>query len=645
MLKVQAQIFARLLLFSVAGFASPALSQSLPGWTLVWADEFIQAEGTSPNPAQWGYDTGGGGWGNNELQYYTSRTNNARIENGQLVIEARKENLGGRNFTSARLLTKGKSSWTYGRVEARIKIPQGQGIWPAFWMLGGNIDAVGWPTCGEIDIMENIGREPASVHGTIHGPGYSGGNGIGGAYPLPGAGAFADDFHVFAIEWETNRIRWYVDGQQFFTVTPNHLPSGTTWVFTQPQFLILNVAVGGNWPGDPDGTTTFPQRMTVDYVRVYTRSTASGCAVPPTITNLSPDDSALFRNPTHKLSFQAYSPCAEIATNGIQVRLNGVDVSSLLEIIGVATNRSASFSDLATNVLYFASITVTDVNGLSASKTRQFDTFNPDNFIWEAEDFDFSGGQFINHPIPSSTAKSNSYFGRVGQQNVDKLETSFDGGRLYRATDPVATLVATDFARQIFLDAIDAGDSNVKDYKVGYFYPGEWLNYTRTFPTGNYRIYGRLAGGAGATQLHLDRVTAGQGTTSQTTVRLGSFKFTGSDWQAFNSVPLTDADGVPVTASLNGHATLRIVATGGTDPNYFMLVPTLTPVLATAAKRGTNVLVSFASQAGLNYVVRYKNSLLDGHWQTLAKVMGDGAIKSLADPLTANRRFYQVVAE
>jgi len=242
------------------------------GWRLVWSDEFKQPNGSTPDPAKWGYDVGGNGWGNNELEYYTSRTNNARIEGGKLVIEARKESFGGKDITSARLLTKDKWAWTYGRIEARIQIPRGQGIWPAFWMLGTNIDSVPWPTCGEIDIMENIGKEPGTVHGTVHGPGYFGGNGIGGPFTLPGGKAFADNFHVFAIECETNRIRWFVDGQPYFSVTPARLPKNTQWVFNKSKFLILNLAVGGGWPGYPDAQTTFPQRMVVDYVRVYSRT-------------------------------------------------------------------------------------------------------------------------------------------------------------------------------------------------------------------------------------------------------------------------------------------------------------------------------------------------------------------------------------
>ncbi len=275
----------RILTFSIVcacALSLPAWSQSITAWSLVWSDEFNQPDGASPDPTKWTFDLGGNGWGNNELESYTSRTNNCRIENSRLVIEARAESYTGndgihRDYTSARLKTKGRSSWTYGRIEARIQIPRGQGIWPAFWMLGTNIDSVSWPNCGEIDLMENIGAEPSTVHGTIHGPGYSGGNGIGAAYTLPGSAKFADAFHVFTTEWQTNRIRWYVDGQLYFTVTPANLPGGASWVFSQPQFLLLNVAVGGYWPGNPDGTTTFPQQMLVDYVRVYAGTNVPAC--------------------------------------------------------------------------------------------------------------------------------------------------------------------------------------------------------------------------------------------------------------------------------------------------------------------------------------------------------------------------------
>ncbi len=236
---------------------------------LVWSDEFNQPDGSGVNLTKWSYETGGNGWGNNELEYYTDRTNNVRIEDGKLVIEARSENFGGKKYTSARLLTKNKFSWTYGRFEARIKIPRGQGIWPAFWMMGTNIGSANWPTCGEIDIMENIGKEPGTVHGTVHGPGYSGDAGIGGPATLPDGAIMADNFHVFAVDCEPDRITWLLDGRPYFSITPERLPQNRRWVFDQPKFLLLNLAVGGGWPGYPDATSTFPQQMIVDYVRVY----------------------------------------------------------------------------------------------------------------------------------------------------------------------------------------------------------------------------------------------------------------------------------------------------------------------------------------------------------------------------------------
>ncbi len=244
-------------------------------WKLVWSDEFNGTDGSAPDSSKWGYDLGGWGWGNNELETYTSRTQNSQQSGGNLVITAVNETFTGtdgiaRNYTSARLLTKGKFTQQYGRIEARIKIPFGQGIWPAFWMLGSNIDTTPWPNCGEIDIMENIGKEPTTVHGTIHGPGYSGANGIGGPYSLS-QGKFADDFHVYAVEWEPTAIRFYVDENLYKTITPSDIPQGTTWAYDHPFFIILNVAVGGGWPGNPDGTTTFPQKMLVDYVRVYSK--------------------------------------------------------------------------------------------------------------------------------------------------------------------------------------------------------------------------------------------------------------------------------------------------------------------------------------------------------------------------------------
>ena len=253
------------IIFIGAGMGGSGLAaRAVNPWRLVWADEFQQADGSAPDPAKWVHDLGGGVWGNNELQIYTGHRLNSRIEGGKLIIEARKETMTGsdgikRDYTSARLKTFGKASWTLGRMEARIKVPSGRGIWPAFWMLGTNLNTVDWPACGEIDIMENIGRESATVHGTVHGPGYSGAGGIGGAYTLTNGVtnrvALADGFHRFSIEWEPARIRWFLDDQLYFTVTPTNLPPGKQWVFNHDQFLLLNVAVGGDWPGNPDEKT------------------------------------------------------------------------------------------------------------------------------------------------------------------------------------------------------------------------------------------------------------------------------------------------------------------------------------------------------------------------------------------------------
>lgn len=271
----------RVVVFLAACLLLWSTASAIPkGWSLTWSDEFKGPKGSPVDSSKWSFDIGGGGWGNNELQTYTNRLVNARLEDGVLVITAIKENHSGldsilRGYTSARLLTKKKFTQTYGRFEARLKVPYGQGIWPAFWMLGDDIDSAGWPGCGEIDIMEHIGKEPSRVFGTLHGPGYSGANGISAWYSLPSRRKFAVDYHVFAVEWEQDVIRFYVDGRLYKTRTPADLPPGKAWVFNHPFFLILNVAVGGDWPGKPDATTVFPQQMLVDYVRVYKRSTPS----------------------------------------------------------------------------------------------------------------------------------------------------------------------------------------------------------------------------------------------------------------------------------------------------------------------------------------------------------------------------------
>lgn len=237
-----------------------------PGFpNLVWSDEF---GGSSINAANWGFDLGGGGWGNNELQNYTNRSVNARIENGTLVVEARRENLGGNAFTSARLKTQGKQSFGINTwVEARINAPEGQGVWPAFWMLGNSITTIGWPSCGEIDIMEIQGQNPFRNFGTIHWANPSGGHvSFGGMFNS--SSSLSAGFHTFAISRTATTIRWYVDRIQYAEA---NIANGvnSTAEFQGPFFIILNVAVGGNFVGSPDGSTVFPQQMQVDWVRVW----------------------------------------------------------------------------------------------------------------------------------------------------------------------------------------------------------------------------------------------------------------------------------------------------------------------------------------------------------------------------------------
>jgi beta-glucanase (GH16 family) len=245
----------------------PVPDNSDAAWELVWNDEFNADAGTPINDAYWTCEIGGHGWGNAQLEYDTDRVENVAQDGaGHLVITARAESYRGNTHTSARCNTRAKVEFTYGKIEARINLPQGQGIWPAFWMLGADFGEVGWPDCGEIDIMEYIGREPQTIYGTIHGPGYSGASGIGSSRRFNID--VADDYHVFGIEWGPNIIRWHIDGRLFYTVTPNTL-GGREWVFDHDFYLIINVAVGGYWPGNPDDTTEFPQRMLIDWIRVY----------------------------------------------------------------------------------------------------------------------------------------------------------------------------------------------------------------------------------------------------------------------------------------------------------------------------------------------------------------------------------------
>ncbi|MBP8238875.1 MAG: glycoside hydrolase family 16 protein [Saprospiraceae bacterium] len=259
-----------LLLITLMGCTADDFQKLEPrNWQLVWSDDFDGAAGTLPDASKWAYDlgTGQGGWGNQELQSYTNNPANVSLDgNGNLVITAIRA---GNTFTSARVKTQGLFTQQYGRFEARMKTPYGPGIWPAFWMLGANIETVNWPQCGEIDIMELRGQEPNVIAGTLHGPGYSGGNAVTKKFGLTNS-RFDAEYHIFAVEWDENKIDFFVDDFLYQRLERSDV-SGE-WVYDNPFFMILNIAVGGNYVGFPTAQTPFPQRMIIDYVKVYQES-------------------------------------------------------------------------------------------------------------------------------------------------------------------------------------------------------------------------------------------------------------------------------------------------------------------------------------------------------------------------------------
>lgn len=252
------------LLTDNTGYTTPL---SYPGYTLVWSDEF---SGNSLDLNVWNQETGNGsgGWGNNELESYTNSPKNTFLSNGNLIIEARKENSGNFNYTSGRMTTQTKKVFKFGRIDIRAKLPVGKGLWPALWMLGTNINTAGWPACGEIDIMELIGKSPSTVYGTLHWSNADGSHNSKGANLALTTGDYSQQFHVFSIVWKQNDIQWYIDDQKYLEVTSADF-GNASYPFNADQFFIFNVAVGGNWPGSPDPATEFPQRMFVDYVRVF----------------------------------------------------------------------------------------------------------------------------------------------------------------------------------------------------------------------------------------------------------------------------------------------------------------------------------------------------------------------------------------
>lgn len=263
------------MLLLLIGCQGPTEAPLDTSWALVWSDEFDGPAGTAPDPSVWVPDVGGDGWGNNQLEYDTDRVENASLDGqGRLAITAIREDYEGREYTSARLTTNGTFTHGYGRFEADIQLPAGAGLWPAFWLLGSDFDQVGWPDCGEVDIMEFKGEDPDTTHATVHGPGYSGAGGISEDLSLR-EGTFADGFHTFAVDIDPEHLAFWVDDTRVHTVRPGDLPDGAAWVFDGEWFLILNLAVGGNFVEPPNEDTPFPATMLVDAVRVYSRAEAA----------------------------------------------------------------------------------------------------------------------------------------------------------------------------------------------------------------------------------------------------------------------------------------------------------------------------------------------------------------------------------
>ncbi|HWW97704.1 MAG TPA: glycoside hydrolase family 16 protein [Edaphobacter sp.] len=305
----------RTLLFACLVLLATTLQAQSPNWQLTWSDEFNAPNGSPPDPTKWNIVTGGEGFGNNEQETYTARPVNVHQQNGNLVITAQKEDLTGpdgipRHYTSARINTQNRFTQTYGRFEARIQLPTGKGIWPAFWLLGANHETAPWPDCGEIDILESIGA-PDTIYSTLHGPGYSGRKGPTTKFPLPAGESVNTAFHLYAVEWSPNDIKFFFDDHLIAERTPADLPQGTLWVYDHPFYLLLNLAVGGYWPGYPDATTTFPQQMLIDYVRVYTRKSEKPQSSAATIKPGAPYlDSEMWASSEARPSLESAAPTA-----------------------------------------------------------------------------------------------------------------------------------------------------------------------------------------------------------------------------------------------------------------------------------------------------------------------------------------------
>ena len=352
----------------------------------------------------------------------------------------------------------------------------------------------------------------------------------------------------------------------------------------------------------------------------------------PVLSDLYPTGTQPFES-TNAISFKVSSAGGTFNQGNIKMTLDGADVSSRLQITGTASSKSVVYPGLLLNAPHTAVITVTNDIGTGLAITRKFDTFSQNNYIVQAEDFDFGGGLFTDNPVPSG------YFTNLvdAVTNVDYHHTYSSGEQYYYRPVGIPNGIGSDFKLQKYTDVSET------DYVIGYFQNGDWANYTRTYPAGKYLVYGRFSGGGGYS-MYLDKVTAGVGTTTQTTKRLGRWGAVGRGWDTYDWVPLTDEGlAAPILLTLGGKETLRLVTTGGANANYMMLVP-ISGISVNTAKVGGNISISFATQAGATYRVFYRDDLFSGTWTLLSTVAGDGSVKSTTDAIGAGKRFYQIVS-
>lgn len=403
-------------------------------------------------------------------------------------------------------------------------------------------------------------------------------------------------------------------------------PAGTAFVRYQILFF--------QPPSNPAGSVYFDQLSLVQ----------SGVISPtaPKISTISPDGSVPFLSAANTFTFTVSSPSV-VSSSAVKVFLNGLDVSSQLVFGGSPYVLNVTLPGIAPNAIYSVSITATNANsGVSTNLT--FDTFNQADFTIEAEDFDFSSGQFIDNPVLTAGSAANSYYGQVGVNTVDENYVTYAGTHLFRPADHIATEVTSDYLRQAYYLAQQT-NSAVADYDVGWWYAGAWLNYTRTVPTNNYNIYGRLAGGSGGYSVKCEQVIAGRGTVSQTTELLGNFNAQGLGWQTWSWVPLLSTNGQPAVVSLGGINTLRMTSSGNVNANFYLLASSAPPVNLQAVMTVAGPVLSIPTRSGFSYLVLYKNNLTDSNWILLKILTGDGTTQMVNDMTGGSQRFYQVLIQ